>query len=226
MAPKSLLTKTKSQTFKQGTLSFASSKRTTSSNSVAKAKKTSQASKSITKRRRISDSSGEDVSVEDVEMTSEEEEETVEPEERKTEGRLPPRPVLRPRIPSDKQSTKPATFAPPLNNCEGTLQTEGLGRPELSPKDPRWRKHHAVVRKKMGYQHPIHSEGQNEIHEILRVFDLSYEYGPCIGVSRLDRWERAKMIGLNPPSEVYEILMTRQGTEQVEFSQCVFYDEV
>jgi hypothetical protein len=29
-----------------------------------------------------------------------------------------------------------------------------------------------------------------------------------------------------PILKVYQILMTRQGTEQVEFSQCVFHDEV
>ena len=59
---------------------------------------------------------------------------------------------------------------------------------------------------------------------ILRVFDLyvlrlfllyssfscrfnisdnrSDEYGPCIGVPRLLRWERAHALGLNPPQEV------------------------
>jgi DNA polymerase delta subunit 4 len=152
MAPKSLSAKTKIQTLKQGTLPFASSKRTTSSNSIAKAKKTSQATKSITsKRRRISDSSSEDVSLEDVETTSEDDEETVEPEK---QGRLPPRPAVRPRIPSDKQSDKPLTAAPQLNDRDETPQAEKLERPELSPKDPRWRKHHAVVRKKMGYQRP------------------------------------------------------------------------
>jgi hypothetical protein len=27
----------------------------------------------------------------------------------------------------------------------------------------------------------------------------SYEYGPCIGVTRLQRWERAEALDLNPP---------------------------
>ncbi len=34
------------------------------------------------------------------------------------------------------------------------------------------------------------------------MFDLSYEYGPCVGVTRLERWERALALGLNPPAEV------------------------
>ena len=67
----------------------------------------------------------------------------------------------------------------------------------------------------------VHAEGQTKVHHILRVFDLcaslcvsierrlyahclyrSYEYGPCIGVTRLQRWERADVLGLNPPPEV------------------------
>ena len=28
------------------------------------------------------------------------------------------------------------------------------------------------------------------------------EYGPCVGVPRLQRWERAHALGLNPPPEV------------------------
>jgi hypothetical protein len=30
----------------------------------------------------------------------------------------------------------------------------------------------------------------------------SYEYGPCVGVTRLERWERAAALGLSPPVEV------------------------
>lgn len=34
------------------------------------------------------------------------------------------------------------------------------------------------------------------------VFDLSDEYGPCVGLSRLERWERSEKLGLSPPPEV------------------------
>ena len=33
----------------------------------------------------------------------------------------------------------------------------------------------------------------------------SFEYGPCVGVTRLERWERAFALGLNPPDEVCAI---------------------
>ncbi|PHT78288.1 DNA polymerase delta subunit 4 [Capsicum annuum] len=42
--------------------------------------------------------------------------------------------------------------------------------------------------------------------ELLRQFDTTKAYGPCLGLSRLDRWERAKNLGLNPPRDVEPIL--------------------
>lgn len=38
--------------------------------------------------------------------------------------------------------------------------------------------------------------------DILRVFDMTAKYGPCVGISRLDRWKRAQKLGLEPPEEV------------------------
>lgn len=31
---------------------------------------------------------------------------------------------------------------------------------------------------------------------------MTSKYGPCAGITRLDRWDRAKKLGLNPPEEV------------------------
>ena len=31
---------------------------------------------------------------------------------------------------------------------------------------------------------------------------MTASYGPCVGMTRLQRWERAKKWGLNPPEEV------------------------
>lgn len=44
--------------------------------------------------------------------------------------------------------------------------------------------------------------GDTKIHEILRVFDLTAKYGPCAGMTRLERWNRAKRWGLDPPEDV------------------------
>lgn len=50
------------------------------------------------------------------------------------------------------------------------------------------------------------------LHEkILRHFDLSSQYGPCIGLSRTRRWKRAEGLGLEPPIEVLAVLIKEEG---------------
>jgi DNA polymerase delta subunit 4 len=51
---------------------------------------------------------------------------------------------------------------------------------------------------------------ENEL-EMLRQFDLCTEYGPCLGMPRLERWERAEKFGLNPPLMVYNIIKEHDG---------------
>ncbi|KAJ7982604.1 DNA polymerase delta subunit 4 [Quillaja saponaria] len=38
--------------------------------------------------------------------------------------------------------------------------------------------------------------------DLLRKFDMNMTYGPCLGLTRLERWERARNLGLNPPKEI------------------------
>ncbi|XP_039623478.1 DNA polymerase delta subunit 4 isoform X2 [Polypterus senegalus] len=42
--------------------------------------------------------------------------------------------------------------------------------------------------------------------DLLKQFDLNWEFGPCLGITRLERWERADELGLNPPLQVYDLL--------------------
>lgn len=98
-----------------------------------------------------------------------------------------------------------------------------LGVLEKAPQVQRLYKQAKV---RMGDVPPVHAEKQTKIHHILRVFDTSYEYGPCVGMTRLERWERAHALGLNPPAEVREILMSKQAKEDDMYKQCVFYDDV
>ncbi|XP_005280578.1 DNA polymerase delta subunit 4 [Chrysemys picta bellii] len=58
--------------------------------------------------------------------------------------------------------------------------------------------------------------------EMLKQFDLSWEYGPCTGITRLQRWERAKSLGLNPPLTVRETLLEREGDPS--FMHCLWHD--
>ncbi|KAF9530337.1 DNA polymerase delta, subunit 4-domain-containing protein [Crepidotus variabilis] len=98
--------------------------------------------------------------------------------------------------------------------------------PELDPKSAKWNKEYGAAKAKMGHVPAIHGEEDNKVHEILRVFDNSHEYGPCVGMTRLERWERADALGLNPPKEIYEILNTKQGLNLDEYKHTVFHKQV
>ncbi|KPI38234.1 uncharacterized protein AB675_987 [Cyphellophora attinorum] len=52
------------------------------------------------------------------------------------------------------------------------------------------------------------------LHEkILRHFDLSGQFGSCIGITRLARWKRANRLNLEPPIEVLAVLLRElEGT--------------
>ncbi|KIP05551.1 hypothetical protein PHLGIDRAFT_128811 [Phlebiopsis gigantea 11061_1 CR5-6] len=88
------------------------------------------------------------------------------------------------------------------------------------------RKHFGYVRGKMGNVKPVHATNHSMEDHILRFFDLSYEFGPCIGVSRLQRWDRAEALGLNPPIVVKQLLTNEDGSERIEMRECVFYGDV
>jgi len=84
-------------------------------------------------------------------------------------------------------------------------------------------KHYVYVQDQMGGLEPIHGENETKIHHILRVFDLTYKYGPCVGIPRIDRWNRAQAMKLNPPEEVRLILETQEARNKNEYKQCIFY---
>ncbi|XP_015260018.1 PREDICTED: DNA polymerase delta subunit 4 isoform X2 [Cyprinodon variegatus] len=48
----------------------------------------------------------------------------------------------------------------------------------------------------------------------LKQFDLDWRFGPCTGISRLQRWERAKLHGLNPAEEIRELLLQTQADQE------------
>ncbi|KAJ4837706.1 hypothetical protein Tsubulata_046206 [Turnera subulata] len=45
---------------------------------------------------------------------------------------------------------------------------------------------------------------------LLRKFDMDMKYGPCIGMTRMARWERACRLGLNPPEEIGILLKSEK----------------
>ena len=49
-------------------------------------------------------------------------------------------------------------------------------------------------------------------HRLRREFDLENKYGPVTGMTRMERWERAQRMGLEPPAWVRDSI-AQQGTD-------------
>ncbi|KZF19419.1 putative DNA polymerase delta subunit 4 [Xylona heveae TC161] len=61
----------------------------------------------------------------------------------------------------------------------------------------------------------VHQEGLSMNEKILRHFDLSSQYGPCIGIARMKRWHRAQNLNMNPPVEVLAVLLREQRKDNM-----------
>ena len=70
----------------------------------------------------------------------------------------------------------------------------------------------------------VHTGTLSSAEVILRDFDMTYEYGPCVGITRMERYDRADKLGLHPPKEVYKILATREGRSVL--AESVFHGNV
>ncbi|KAM6161106.1 DNA polymerase delta subunit 4 isoform 1-T1 [Erethizon dorsatum] len=68
----------------------------------------------------------------------------------------------------------------------------------------------------LGEEPQLPSEEQAEL-ELLRQFDLAWEYGPCTGITRLQRWHRAEQMGLEPPPEVCQVLKSHPGDPRFQY---------
>ncbi|KAK7755044.1 hypothetical protein SLS62_002859 [Diatrype stigma] len=69
----------------------------------------------------------------------------------------------------------------------------------------------------------VHQEDLSLAEKVLRYWDVSSQYGiigmqPCVGISRMKRWQRADRLGLKPPVEVLAVLLReeRKNTEGIE----------
>lgn len=159
-----------STSLKQGTLGFISAKRTASTGGIGKGKKPIRTqSTPVTRRNAIIDieSSSEEDNVVDIELPSSEEEVVPKQEQnqkqgRKEEGRAPlAKPSNKQKGVEKKTSDKVGVFRSRdgVENSNATLDVAGktkggVERADLQEKDPRWRKHHATVREKMGKLQP------------------------------------------------------------------------
>lgn len=53
---------------------------------------------------------------------------------------------------------------------------------------------------------PVSATNEAAELDILTRFDFDVRFGPYLGITRLQRWERAQRLGLEPPSEVRDVL--------------------
>ncbi|PPQ64365.1 hypothetical protein CVT24_008434 [Panaeolus cyanescens] len=229
MAPK---TSRKSSTpLTQSTLSFSSTKRTGSASNLSKKPGVKPSGSSLNNTRKVStESEFDDIVISDNSTSSEDDpvEDAVDSKaEKKVDNEARAQRVSK-QLAATKlsQETELKKEKPRVAKPEPPKPIAQEELPELKPQDAKWRKPYANAKAKMGNLQTIHAQNQTKIHDILRVFDNSYEYGPCVGMSRLDRWERAQALGLNPPKEVYDILKTKQGSTMEEYTQSVFYGQV
>lgn len=142
-----------SQPLKQAKLPFALSKRTASTPANVKAK-TSKSTKASRAQRSVSSSSSSanEVDIEDVHLTSDEEapEEYKKSEERPT---TTSQVLSSAKSSTNKAAPKPETLPLPKDKQE-KISPAPQERLELKEKDPRWNDHYAVVREKMNYTKP------------------------------------------------------------------------
>jgi len=136
---------------------------------------------------------------------------------------------------SEAEAAESSQRSPKAKNVDTDMETQAGDengskkkgpRRQLDVKSKRWNGVVKAARAEMAGMEPIHAgpDTHNDIHHVLRVFDMTSSYGPYVGISRLSRWQRAKKLGLEPPEEIREILTTRQGEEDVRYRENVLYE--
>ncbi|XP_060543817.1 DNA polymerase delta subunit 4 isoform X3 [Pantherophis guttatus] len=86
-----------------------------------------------------------------------------------------------------------------ITDCFQVVKKEGGGKERKEAQSPP----QVLVQAESDLQ----DTAQPDQLEILKQFDLSWQYGPCTGITRMQRWERAKFLGLNPPTTVQDLLL-------------------
>lgn len=125
----------------------------------------------------------------------------------------------RSEIKQEPEIKKPVTEEKPEIKKSETKQL-----PHLDPNNPQYLE--ALEMASQSTVPSIHQEEYNVVDRLLRKFDLTAEYGPAAGLSRLQRWQRAYALGKHPPAVVKSILETHEGTSQTRYSQPYMYGYV
>lgn len=63
-----------------------------------------------------------------------------------------------------------------------------------------------------------HQENMSPVVKLLNLFDMKVEYGPCTGLTRLDRWKRAKKLHKDPPELIERVLISLGDVDIYKYS--------
>ncbi|KAI1802599.1 DNA polymerase delta, subunit 4-domain-containing protein [Daldinia bambusicola] len=152
--------------------------------------------------------------VKQVSSTSPEPKEEQEEEEEKEEEVQAE--VMKEDDPQDEEGKeeKPLTKLPEVRQPEKSdseLRAEKITDRQI---DQYWRK---LERERIARR--VHQEGLTLAEKVLRYWDVSSQYGPYVGITRMKRWERADKLGLNPPLEVLAVLQREEAKGTAGFEK-------
>jgi DNA polymerase delta subunit 4 len=67
---------------------------------------------------------------------------------------------------------------------------------------------------------PLHFTSHTQPTPHTHTYNDRQKFGPALGLTRLERWERADKLALNPPADVYKILTEIDGAGK--WASCVW----
>ncbi|RYP42131.1 hypothetical protein DL767_000496 [Monosporascus sp. MG133] len=110
----------------------------------------------------------------------------------------------------EEEEVKAVVPEPEPEKSEAELRAQKITDSQI---DQYWR---ALERERKAPR--VHQEDLSLAEKVLRYWDVSSQYGPCVGISRIKRWKRAQRLGLNPPVEVLAVLLKeeKKGTKGIE----------
>eukprot|EP00171_Calliarthron_tuberculosum_P002795 IDg2795t1 len=108
---------------------------------------------------------------------------------------------------------------PPVPEKPEWLEASPLPSASHTPFPPK-----AQLLQKANTQKKSKPVSSTQVENILRLFDLDPRYGPFVGLTRIERWNRAERFGLAPPPEVRQLLQTGGGMAQRQPCSVVRFD--
>jgi len=138
-----------------------------------------------------------------------------------TEARAP-RVILKERETHVKRNLQGDFIKAMQNESVEKDETEQIQKEKRKRKKRKWMPWHSWFCRGCGKKLP--DGHMNCVGKALHNFDMCLKYGPCLGVTRYERWLRAFDLGLNPPEIVLDILNHAQNPDYL--NKCLWEGQV